>query len=102
MTTFSFSRPPKQPIKPLGTTTIGFPCPECGEPKCEVKDSRPAMHGIRRRRLCTKCSHRFTTMEMVYLGQRAANPKKAAIRAALDKLSKLVGEYVPVEEWDEL
>lgn len=42
-------------------------CPFCGEENTKVIDSRPAEDGssIRRRRLCEKCSRRFTTYEKI-------------------------------------
>jgi transcriptional repressor NrdR len=44
-------------------------CPFCGHEDTQVKDSRPTEDGsaIRRRRFCTGCSQRFTTVERVYL-----------------------------------
>ena len=44
-------------------------CPFCGHDDTQVKDSRPADDGaaIRRRRFCTSCSQRFTTVERVQL-----------------------------------
>ncbi len=44
-------------------------CPFCGSADTQVKDSRPADDGsaIRRRRFCTSCSQRFTTVERVQL-----------------------------------
>ncbi len=40
-------------------------CPKCGNVEDRVIDSRPVDHfaGIRRRRVCLKCEHRFTTYE---------------------------------------
>src|SRR5262245_44054418 len=44
----------------------GLPCPRCGlRADARVVDSRPSGDNIRRRRICTKCSHRFTTFEVV-------------------------------------
>jgi transcriptional repressor NrdR len=42
-------------------------CPKCGETDDKVIDSRGVREGdaIRRRRLCLKCGHRFTTYEEV-------------------------------------
>ncbi|MGB4563294.1 MAG: transcriptional regulator NrdR, partial [Dethiobacteria bacterium] len=42
-------------------------CPYCGELESRVLDSRAAREGsaIRRRRECTRCNNRFTTMERV-------------------------------------
>ncbi|OYV33459.1 MAG: transcriptional regulator NrdR [Rhodospirillales bacterium 20-64-7] len=44
-------------------------CPFCGEADTQVKDSRPTEDGsaIRRRRFCSVCSQRFTTIERVQL-----------------------------------
>ena len=44
-------------------------CPFCGHEDTQVKDSRPTDDGsaIRRRRFCTACSQRFTTIERVQL-----------------------------------
>lgn len=42
-------------------------CPFCGNEETQVKDSRSTEDGaaIRRRRICTKCDQRFTTIERV-------------------------------------
>jgi transcriptional repressor NrdR len=44
-------------------------CPFCGHDDSQVKDSRPAEDGaaIRRRRFCSACGQRFTTIERVQL-----------------------------------
>jgi transcriptional repressor NrdR len=44
-------------------------CPFCGNTDTQVKDSRPSDDGasIRRRRQCTGCNQRFTTIERVQL-----------------------------------
>ena len=44
-------------------------CPFCGNEDTQVKDSRPSEDGssIRRRRQCTGCNQRFTTIERVQL-----------------------------------
>src|SRR5208337_345424 len=44
-------------------------CPFCGDDDTQVKDSRPSEDGsaIRRRRFCTACGQRFTTIERVQL-----------------------------------
>jgi len=44
--------------------TIGICGPQCHH-ESEVRDSRPMIDGIRRRRRCTRCGHRFTTHEML-------------------------------------
>jgi len=38
-------------------------CPSCGYRDSKVVDSREASEGIRRRRQCLSCGHRFTTYE---------------------------------------
>ena len=44
-------------------------CPFCGHDDTQVKDSRPTDDGaaIRRRRFCTACTQRFTTIARVQL-----------------------------------
>lgn len=44
-------------------------CPFCGHGDTQVKDSRPSDDGstIRRRRFCSACGQRFTTIERVQL-----------------------------------
>lgn len=44
-------------------------CPFCGHHETQVKDSRPSEDGaaIRRRRVCSGCGQRFTTVERVQL-----------------------------------
>jgi transcriptional repressor NrdR len=44
-------------------------CPFCGNEDTQVKDSRPSEYGsaIRRRRFCTHCGQRFTTIERTQL-----------------------------------
>ena len=44
-------------------------CPFCGHEDTQVKDSRPSddASSIRRRRQCTGCNQRFTTIERVQL-----------------------------------
>lgn len=46
----------------------GFPCPSCGSTAADVKDSRMAQRAgidVRwRRRWCTGCGHRWTTLEL--------------------------------------
>ena len=38
-------------------------CPKCGADQFMVVDSRPCKDGIRRRRQCVACEHRFSTYE---------------------------------------
>ena len=43
-----------------------FDCPACKSPRTGVIDSRPAtqFQGVKRRRSCPECLHRFTTYEV--------------------------------------
>jgi len=59
----------------------GIVCPKCGGQDAEVKDTRSTESGIRRRRMCGSCSHRFTTYE--YIGKAHA-PCDGAVQSALD------------------
>jgi len=40
-------------------------CPVCRSPQTKVLDSRDSSGGIRRRRACSDCGHRFTTRERI-------------------------------------
>ena len=40
-------------------------CPSCEHPKSEVLETRASGDGIRRRRSCVECGHRFTTHERI-------------------------------------
>ena len=44
-------------------------CPHCGVEDTQVKDSRPAedRSSVRRRRFCTECNSRFTTVERIQI-----------------------------------
>ena len=41
-------------------------CPYCGSLNSRVTNSRNVENGIRRRRECRDCRHRFTTYERIY------------------------------------
>jgi transcriptional regulator NrdR family protein len=45
---------------------LSMTCPNCGSPQVRVVDSRPVDQGtsVRRRRLCMKCAHKWTTFEI--------------------------------------
>ena len=58
-------------------------CRECGCEESSVIESRPRPYGARRRRVCDRCSHRFTTMEI-------ASEEYAEIRRKVNVLSKMV------------
>ena len=42
-----------------------FTCPNCGEEKNTVVDTRAIEAGIRRRRECAECKHRWSTIEIL-------------------------------------
>ncbi|MEJ5117721.1 transcriptional regulator NrdR [Gluconobacter cerinus] len=79
-------------------------CPFCGHDDTQVKDSRSSEDGtaIRRRRVCSACTQRFTTVERVQL--RELNVIKADGRRVpfdRDKLSRSIRVALrkrPVEE----
>lgn len=48
----------------LRESKVGLRCLECGHPNSTVRDSRPRDRAIRRRRVCLKCGHRWTTWEI--------------------------------------
>jgi transcriptional regulator NrdR family protein len=45
-----------------------MPCPRCSSTESDVIDSRPSMvlghASVRRRRVCQKCGHRYSTFEL--------------------------------------
>ena len=47
----------------MQTLMEGLLCPECGCDKSHVTDTRPYQKGIRRRRECENCGHRWSTYE---------------------------------------
>lgn len=54
--------PPTLRLVSPGVRTWG--CPECGSTDSAVIDSRPTPLGIRRRRRCTPCDARYSTLEI--------------------------------------
>jgi transcriptional repressor NrdR len=68
-------------------------CPFCGSENSQVKDSRPSDENsaIRRRRVCSDCSGRFTTFERVQLRDLVV-VKKSGRKVAFDrdKLSRSI------------
>ncbi len=68
-------------------------CPFCGSDNSQVKDSRPSDENsaIRRRRVCSDCSGRFTTFERVQLRDLVV-VKKSGRKVAFDrdKLSRSI------------
>ncbi len=67
-------------------------CPRCGHLEDKVTDSRTARGGdaIRRRRMCVKCEHRFTTYEEVIRAHLRVI-KRDKRREDLDRIKLLNG-----------
>ena len=61
-------------------------CPYCGSTNTQVKDSRPTEDhaAIRRRRVCSDCSGRYTTFERVQLRELAV-VKRSGRRVPFDR-----------------
>ncbi len=61
-------------------------CPYCGSSETQVKDSRPTEDNsaIRRRRVCSECTGRFTTFERVQLRELTV-VKKSGKRVPFDR-----------------
>lgn len=58
-------------------------CTKCGK-ATRVINSRPVKrNGVRRRRLCMTCEHRFTTVEVV--DEQSAEDRVAELKDALKK-----------------
>ena len=73
-------------------------CPMCGT-KTISADSRPMKDGIRRRRICPSCGHRFTTYEVVeddYLNVKNAKKimtqTRSLLKATLGMLDSIIEE----------
>lgn len=79
-------------------------CPFCGESDTQVKDSRPTDDGsaIRRRRFCSACGQRFTTVERVQLRElivlKADGRRVAFDRDKLARSIRVALNKRPVEE----
>lgn len=55
----------RPPGVPAGRGSSGPECPQCGECRSAVVDSRKSDGAVRRRRICCSCEQRFTTYETV-------------------------------------
>jgi transcriptional repressor NrdR len=79
-------------------------CPFCGHDDTQVKDSRPTEDGaaIRRRRFCTACTQRFTTIERVQLREliviKSDNRRVAFDRDKLARSIRIALRKRPVSE----
>lgn len=68
-------------------------CPFCGHEDTQVKDSRPTEDGcaIRRRRFCSGCTQRFTTIERVQLRELVvAKSDQRRVPFDRDKLARSI------------
>lgn len=64
-------------------------CPRCHHRSSAVLETRPSVRlGIRRRRQCKDCGHRYTTSEQVIAEQ--ANPSLADIEQKVRELQQLL------------
>ena len=66
-------------------------CPYCGQTTTSVKDSRPAEDNsvVRRRRECTDCDSRFTTLERVQLRELVVTKRNGRrVRFERNKLTQ--------------
>ena len=70
----------------------GFKCPKCDQ-QALVVDSRPSDDGVRRRRHCGRCGHRFTTYERV----ENTEPQQRDVTAAARRLILRVLANLPRE-----
>ncbi|QDH17903.1 transcriptional regulator NrdR [Swingsia samuiensis] len=79
-------------------------CPFCGHEETQVKDSRASEDGsvIRRRRACSSCTQRFTTVERVQLREfsvvKADGRRVAFDRDKLARSIRVALRKRPVEE----
>lgn len=70
---------------------LNFKCPACGG-GTGVTDSRPNGDGIRRRRKCYVCSHRFTTMEIPH-DLAALLDVEAQRKQAVEDLNMMIASF---------
>ena len=53
-----------------GVPKTGLQCPRCQCTFSELKDSRKRGGGVRRRRMCIECGHRWNTLEILAVDYR--------------------------------
>lgn len=69
-------------------------CPTCSSQNTEVNDSRSVENGamVRRRRICKKCKHRFSTIERIYLKEILVVKRSGVVRKFdPGKIEKAIG-----------
>lgn len=62
-------------------------CPKCGERKAQVIETRGRIGGIRRRKLCQLCGHRFTTIELGAEEHDAMSKAATTLKVVLDAIA---------------
>jgi transcriptional regulator NrdR family protein len=69
----------------------GMACPLCSHRNSKVIDSRASAESVRRRRVCMKCNHRYTTYEGASLNKNAvAEELKAQFILLIKDFDKFV------------
>ena len=75
--------------------SLSFPCPRCSDGGTVVKDSRPDIDGIRRRRECVQCNFRFNTIEADEMApQTKTSQEKAVLMARLESRLLAIGDLI--------
>ena len=69
--------------------SLGVPCPRCGEVSSFGTNTRPTANGVRRRRECANCGHRFTTRETLE-GTHIPAEAVAALEERLHNVNRAV------------
>ena len=69
-------------------------CPNCQHDKLRVLESRPSVSSIRRRRICTRCAHKFTTIETT----EVARLNTALMRSVLQDLDAVMTQIREASE----
>jgi transcriptional repressor NrdR len=76
-------------------------CPNCGG-DTTVSETRPARHALRRRRVCSQCKQRFTTLEQVAPPPIRVEKRNGAVvpydRAKLRSALARVVKHRPVDD----
>jgi transcriptional repressor NrdR len=76
-------------------------CPNCGG-DTTVSETRPARHALRRRRVCTSCKQRFTTLEQVAPPPVRVEKRDGAVepydRAKLRRALARVAKHRPLDD----
>lgn len=69
-------------------------CPECRAGVSKVIDSRPGSNkGVRRRRECLKCQHRWTTVEVSVLNSQRALQQELKVEYRRQIVSSLQEDF---------